>query len=293
MACWPKTPVDWAPVPRPETGDDRALTFSRLRAGPFTVALRAYRSDFSQPVHAHDLALIDLNLAGGGVGRYGRGERESRAGEIEAFAPGVGHSFRSGPRGIRTLHFSVSREDLSAAAGDGLCGMEPCAGFDAASALRPALALLRAARRPADWDADRAEALGWALIGAVFARRGEAGGVSSATPPVWVARALDLLHANLDRPVGLSELADACGVHRGTVARVFLACVGATPGAYHRRLRVAHAARLLARGDGAASVARGAGFADQAHLTRVFSECCAETPGGFVRAIGAVERGTV
>lgn len=282
MPHWPHTPRGWAPEARPENADERVATFSRLAAGPFSIGLRAYRSDFQQAPHAHDRAIIDFNLCGAGVGRYAGDERESRAGEVEPFAPGVAHSFRAGPRGIRTLHVSVARDDLE---GDGARVDFERRGPDAAAALRAALALLDAARRPEDADPSHAETLAWGLFGTVFRARG-----SDDTNTRGVRRVIDLLHATTDRPLGLGELAREAGVHRGTLARRFLAATGTTPGAMHRRLRLAHAASLLARGETPAGAARAAGFADQPHLTRWLHRECAVTPDGFKAALGLKSR---
>lgn len=290
MPHWPPTPPRWAPQPRPETSDERAVTFVRRRAGPFNISLRAYRSDFEQREHAHPLALIDLNLAGGGVGRCGVERRESSPGEIEAYAPEVPHCFRSGPRGIRTMHVSLAQHDLDLAAEAGLCGGVANRRFDGAAALRHGVTLLEMSRRDGAWEDERAEAAAWGLYGVVFARSARHPDSARAAAPAWFATALELLHANLDRAVGIDELARECRVHRGTLMRGFAAHLGTTPAAYHRGLRTAHAAKALAQGASAAEAALLAGFADQPHLTRLMRATCGTTPGAFASAIGVGHR---
>lgn len=287
MPHWPPTPPRWAPPPRPETSDDRSVTFARHRAGPFNIALRAYRSDFAQPEHEHPAAIIDLNLAGGGVGRCGVDQRESRPGELEAFAPGTPHCFRSGPVGIRTMHVSIAEHDLGAAQDGGVCALSASPHFNRAEALRHALALLQMARTPGAWDQQAAEAEAWGLFGVVFTRPTHRAHANAAEPPAWLRRALDLLHATTDRGVPIAELASACTVHRGTLMRAFAQHLGTTPGAYHRALRTAHAAGELARGRAPAAAALDCGFADQPHLTRLFSRSLGLTPRAFVGAVGA------
>ena len=70
--------------------------------------------------------------------------------------------------------------------------------------------------------------------------------------------------------VSFSELADHAGVDRSTLARSFRRRFGMSMGAFQRRLRVAHALRMLDDGASVVTVAYDVGFADQAHFTRAF-----------------------
>jgi AraC family transcriptional regulator len=57
---------------------------------------------------------------------------------------------------------------------------------------------------------------------------------------------------------------------------------------YVRRLRVEHARReLMTTSRSLADIAHSAGFADQAHLSRVFRQLTGVTPGAFRRVAGA------
>ncbi len=65
-------------------------------------------------------------------------------------------------------------------------------------------------------------------------------------------------------------------------ARTFRAAHGVSVGAYVHRLRAEYAARELARtSTPIAAIASAAGFADQAHLTRVFRRLTGATPARF------------
>ncbi|MFM9957370.1 MAG: helix-turn-helix domain-containing protein [Phycisphaerales bacterium] len=280
MPRWPLTPPRWAPTPFAETPDERVLTFARLRVGPFVIGLRAYRSDFHQPLHARDLAQVDFNLAGGGRGLYAGTDATSRPGDIEPYAPNIPHSFQSGPEGIRTMHLSIARAALPPEWRSRTDAPRERHHFDEPAAIRAALALLNNARAPRDADAAHTEAVAWELFHTVFAPST----TERRTPTV--RRAVELLHDTPSRTVGLAELASACDVHRGTLARVFRAHTGTTPGAYHRRLRTAHAVRLLALGVPAARAALDAGFADQPHLVRTLQSCCGTTPTRFTKQLG-------
>ena len=273
MAQWPHIPSGWISRAAIDGGDDRRAVFARRRAGPFLVSLCAYRSDFRQPAHEHDFAIVDLNLSGGGRGTCGRTEYLSRAGEVEFYPAGVGHSFTAGERGIRTMHVSLQRDPSVPHAR----GTEPTR-HDQATLLRHALHTLRALQEPKDWDELSVESACWELFapppGPIRTNR---------RAPTWLAQVLDVLHAHADRPVGLGELAGIAGVHRGALARTFRSSTGRTVGDYHRRLRAAHAARRLAAGDPPTTASLEAGFADQAHLGRWFKREIGVTPGQFAR----------
>jgi AraC-like DNA-binding protein len=248
-----------------------------MQAGPFMVSHKAYAPGFCQPLHEHPIAAIDLNVRGGGQGRYHREERASRAGEVEYFHAGVPHSFTAGARGIRTLHVSFDP------AVPGALGHSPR--FDA-SPDQPdatgAAALILAELA----DPDRSSPLvieecAVRMLGATFRlappERGE---------PRWVGGARRLLSDNIAGEFSLAELAALLGVDRAHLARTFHARTGMTCGQYHRRARIAAAQRLLAGTDAPISrVAHQTGFADQAHLTRWFWRVSGWTPAAFARTM--------
>ena len=100
--------------------------------------------------------------------------------------------------------------------------------------------------------------------------------------PRWLQRALELVHARSAEPLGLAALAQSAGVHPVYFVRAFRAHVGATPGAYLRRLRVDRAAaKLIASEESIAGIALDTGFSDQSHLTRVFRAALGITPAQY------------
>src|SRR5262249_17236922 len=81
------------------------------------------------------------------------------------------------------------------------------------------------------------------------------------TPPRWLLRARELLHARFAEKLSLDEIAAAAGVHPMHFARVFRGHFGCTAGDYLRRLRVESACRQLASSNTPLSeVALSAGF---------------------------------
>jgi AraC family transcriptional regulator len=107
--------------------------------------------------------------------------------------------------------------------------------------------------------------------------------------PAWLRTAEELLRARIADCIGLSELADAVGVHPMHLARTFRARHGISVGEYGRRLRVAWAASEIARRDTPlATIAAQAGFADQSHFTRVFKHHVGTTPARYRAETGRI-----
>jgi AraC-like DNA-binding protein len=94
-----------------------------------------------------------------------------------------------------------------------------------------------------------------------------------------VARIVDFLHDNLSDPIKLDELADLTQLSKYHLLRVFRNEMGLPPHAYLNQLRIERAKALLLTGAPPASVAAEVGFADQAHLTRLFKRTIGVTPG--------------
>jgi AraC family transcriptional regulator len=95
----------------------------------------------------------------------------------------------------------------------------------------------------------------------------------------WLRSAEELLRTRIRDRIGLTELATSVGVHPTHLARAFRARYGCSVGEYGRRLRLAWAAAELAGGDAPlATIANEAGFADQAHFTRLFKHHVGTTP---------------
>ena len=93
---------------------------------------------------------------------------------------------------------------------------------------------------------------------------------------------IDFMDSHLQEAFDLNTLADVVGLGLSSFARRFRASFGLAPHAYVMQRRVARAARLLRAGRlPLKCVAADCGFADQAHLTRVFKARTGATPGAF------------
>lgn len=96
-----------------------------------------------------------------------------------------------------------------------------------------------------------------------------------------VARVRDLLHARVEQPLALAELAAASGLDGFALIRKFKQAYGQTPHAYQIDLRLNLAKQLLKQGAALADVAHQLGFADQAHFQRQFKQRHATTPKNY------------
>ncbi len=143
---------------------------------------------------------------------------------------------------------------------------------------------------------ERALALSTALL-ALFARHGvpaQAGG-AGASELAHARRGADatdraseelrrLLAADTPEKADVAATARRWGVHRTTLVKHFARRYGLPPGAWLRNWRIARAKALMLRGAPLADIAAQTGFADQAHLTRIFKRIHGSAPGTLRKA---------
>lgn len=105
-----------------------------------------------------------------------------------------------------------------------------------------------------------------------------------------IARVIDYLrelppNASAER-TSLDHLAEHAELSKYHFVRQFQRSVGMTPGAYLRRMRLCHAARMLRRrGDPIVDIATAVGFADHPSFSRAFARHMGMTPSQY-RALG-------
>jgi AraC-like DNA-binding protein len=104
--------------------------------------------------------------------------------------------------------------------------------------------------------------------------------------PQAISRAIDYLSEHCERNVTLAELAAAAELDGFLLTREFTRSMGIPPHAYHLQRRIRAAQRRLAVGESVTDVAQQLGFADQAHMTRLFKRIVGVTPGRYRTAHG-------
>lgn len=102
-----------------------------------------------------------------------------------------------------------------------------------------------------------------------------------ASDPAALARAREFLDAEKTRVVSSAELEAIAGQDRYTLARDFRAAYGTSPYRYLLMRRIEWAQGEIVAGRGLAEVSLEAGFADQAHFTRMFKAAYGMSPAKF------------
>lgn len=103
-----------------------------------------------------------------------------------------------------------------------------------------------------------------------------------ASPPAWLTRVRDRIHAGYRDAIRVADLADEAGVHPVHVGRVFRRHHGMTIAEYVRALRIEDARRaLFDTTRSLTSIALATGFSDQAHFSRRFKEVVGVPPGRY------------
>ena len=103
--------------------------------------------------------------------------------------------------------------------------------------------------------------------------------------PRWLDRAVQFIHDRYRDAVRIQDVAAVAGVHPAHLAAVFRRLHRVPLASYVRGLRVEWAADQLLHTDKPISyISAEAGFADQAHLTRLFKRATGATPAAFRRA---------
>ena len=98
-------------------------------------------------------------------------------------------------------------------------------------------------------------------------------------------RALELIGDNLSHPYGADQLADALGLPRFKIDRLFAACLGRSVGAEILRQRIARAKLLLkSRKLTLSDIARQIGFCHASHLSNSFKRATGLSPKAWLKS---------
>ncbi|HKC63195.1 MAG TPA: helix-turn-helix domain-containing protein [Pyrinomonadaceae bacterium] len=101
-----------------------------------------------------------------------------------------------------------------------------------------------------------------------------------------IRRAIELMHANMERDLPLEEIAAAAYLSPFHFARLFKKLTGASPHAYLATLRTTRAQTLLAETDLSISeIAERVGYSSPSHFTKAFRQSTGLTPRTFRKAI--------
>jgi AraC-like DNA-binding protein len=250
---------------------------------------RAWFAGEAYEPHRHDTYAVSLTDRGVQVFDYRGAKRVSRPGQVAVLYPDERHDGRAGTAdgfGYRIVYVEPSH---LAAAVRALYGRPAPLPFvrDAVVTDVALSETLRAAfRAPLDSLAvdrlvvDLAEGLVAAAHG------GRLPPFTRAVDARAIERAREFLDAERTRVVRSTELEAVSGLTRYELARQFKVSLGTSPYRYLLMRRLDFARERIDAARPLADVAYEAGFADQAHFTRVFKSAFGLTPGRY-RALRA------
>jgi AraC-like DNA-binding protein len=245
---------------------------------------RAWFAGTAYDTHRHDTYAVGLTDSGVQVFDYRGSGRASTAGQVVVLHPDEPHDGRAGtPEGF----------------GYRIVYVEPALLGEALRAVRGRAHPLPFVREPVSGNARLARAVREAFGGPLESLAidtlvvdlaegllaGERGGPG---PPAGrrvdvraVERARQFLDAECTRVVRSTELEAITGLTRHDLARQFRLVLGTSPHRYRLMRRIEFARERLHRQRPLAEIAADAGFADQAHFTRVFKSAVGLTPARY------------
>ncbi|WP_269791357.1 AraC family transcriptional regulator [Stenotrophomonas sp. Iso1] len=265
----------------PRTSPRAVLPQSRRRtlfeAERLSVRVSWYAPGLRMHRHAHDCHQVSLLLMGT-LGEQGPRDDVRLATPAVGIKPaGAVHANDYGPVGALILGFNLppafNLPDALGSSDAAQWRLDPPPALLAQG--RSTLAqLLAGATAACDTEAMLWELL--ATVGSVPPR-------PSGTPPLWIARVCERLQ---QEAASLTVLAQEQGLHPVYFARAFARWMGCTPSTFRTRAQLQRALPLLAAGQPLAMVALHAGFADQAHFSRVARQHSGLTPARLRGLLG-------
>jgi AraC family transcriptional regulator len=229
------------------------------------------------PLHHHERNYFFVVIGGD--------YREGTAYKIHEFRPvsagfhpkHVAHAGEAGIRGSRMFTIEFADEFLNQT--DISLPHDPVVDFGSHEMVWTALRLFRCFRQ-----AETAEKLSFESIACELLQTAVPNAAESDAAPVWLARAIDQLHAHVSSGCSISALAEKAGVHPVHFARVFRAAKGVSPGEYLQRIRADSAVDLLMNSEMPLNeIAVECGFYDQSHMTKLLRRYSGTTPKALRR----------
>ena len=245
---------------------------------------RAWFAGAAYHKHRHDTYAIGVTDRGVQAFDYRGAERVSTPGQVVVLHPDEVHDGRAATAdgfGYRIVYVEPARLSEAFRA---LCGRPYPLPFVREPVSLNGL-LARAIRRAFDGPLESLAIDGLVTELAEGLLAGEGRGARPAASRrvdvAAVARARQLLDAERTRVVHSTELEAITGLTRYDLARQFRLVLGTSPYRYLLMRRLDLAREGIHRGRPLADVAFEAGFADQAHLTRVFKVALGLTPAAY------------
>ena len=244
-----------------------------------TLTRTLHRVPARLPLHTHAAPYFCLVLNGVFDESVGGTAYQARPGTLLFHPPGETHSNEIRAAGTRLFSFALGGSWIGRLAELEIC-KRPGPGRQTAAAARIAH---RVARELSLRDPTSSIAIE-GLVLTLLAEAASSPDSLRGGAPRWLPVAVEYIRAHYRDRLDHDALARVAGVHATHLARAFHRHMSCTVTGYVRRLRVEWAREQVARADAPlADVALDAGFADQAHFTRVFRRETGSTPSEYRR----------
>lgn len=255
----------------------------RIEAAGVRFAVTDYAPDRRMEPHWHETTSVSLVLRGALEEGVGGAQHQAGTCGLVVKPAGTVHRNRFGPQGTRMVAMELACGFEQRVPG-GLPALARWRWMEGGPAARVLWRLAAAAHQDRAAAARELEDRFWELADALGATDPHP---DTGKPPAWLRAVRDRLHDEGGAAPRVRALAQAAGVHPVYLARAFRRAYGLSITEYQRALRVrSAAARLAGTAEPLSHVACGAGFADQAHLTRVLKRETGVTPRTLRRLAG-------
>jgi AraC family transcriptional regulator len=245
-------------------------TLRTKRIGAFRIVEKSYSADTVLALHKHETAYVSFLLAGTYVEVSEQEERSCSSGTVIWHPRTEAHADQFHSGGGHLLDLEINPAWL----GDAAQELKP---VSRACVFRDGLPYALGLRMYRELSADSrtVEDVATELLGFFFT------GPRDRRPPAWFNRALEVCRETEEDKMSLANLALAVGVHPVHLARSFRRFLGCTFGDHLAKIRIRKAFELLNSKRPIVDVAYACGFADHAHLCRVFKKSTGLTPSAF------------
>jgi AraC family transcriptional regulator len=245
-------------------------TLGTKQIGAFRIIEKFYSADTALALHEHETAYVSFLLAGTYVEVSQQEERNCSSGTVIWHPRTEAHADQFHSRGAHLLDLEIDPAWLANAAQE----LNP---VSRACMFRDGLPYSLGLRmyRALSADSYMVEDVATELLGFFFT------GPLDRRPPAWFNRALQVCSEIEGEHISLASLAFAVGVHPVHLARSFRRFLECTFGDHLGKVRLRKAFELLSSKRSIVEVAYACGFADHAHLCRVFKKSTGLTPSAF------------
>lgn len=243
-----------------------------------------YASHRRLPKHSHQYPSLCFILQGGYVESYDGASLDCQPSNVKFQPAGEAHTNFYGKKTVRIFIVELESAWLTRTGADVLVGNTPLVFQN--NSLTWLMTKLRREFHSTDVEASLAiEGLVLELIAETSRNRTkflECGSSGISAAPRWLKQAKELLDEQFSQPLTLSVVACAVGVHPVHLAHSFRRYYRFSVGEYLRARRVEFAARQIsASADALANIALSAGFANQAHFSRIFKQITGLSPAKY------------